>query len=55
MIIFINIVGSIPNSFNDLNNALFSKVSYFDNFQTWSRFNFLLFCCWYNYFFQDSL
>ena len=34
MLIFINIVGSIPNSFNDLNNALFSKVSYFDNLKT---------------------
>lgn len=34
MLIFINIVGSIPNSFNDLNNALFSKISYFDNLKT---------------------
>ncbi len=34
MLIFINIVGSIPNSFNDLNNALFNKVSYFDNLKT---------------------
>ena len=34
MLIFINIVGSIPNSFSDLNNALFSKVSYLDNLKT---------------------
>ena len=31
MLIFINIVGSIPNSFSDLNNALFSQASYLDN------------------------
>ena len=31
MLIFINIVGSIPNSFSELNNALFSQASYLDN------------------------
>ena len=30
MLIFINIVGSIPNSFSELNNALFSQASYLD-------------------------
>ena len=31
MLIFINIVGSIPNSFSEHNNALFSQASYLDN------------------------
>ena len=31
MLIFINIVGSIPNSFSELKNALFSQASYLDN------------------------
>ena len=37
MLIFINIVGSIPNSFSDLNNALFSQASYLDNLRISSQ------------------
>jgi len=34
MLIFINIVGSIPNSFSDLNKILLNNSSYFDNIKT---------------------
>lgn len=37
MLIFINIVGSIPNSFSELNNALFSQASYLDNLRISSQ------------------
>ena len=37
MLIFINIVGSIPNNFSDLNNALFSQASYLDNLRISSQ------------------
>ena len=34
MIIFINIVGSLPNSFTSISNALFNKSAYLDNLST---------------------
>jgi preprotein translocase subunit SecY len=34
MLIFINIIGSIPNSFSNISSTFFDKVSYLDNFVT---------------------
>lgn len=43
ILIFINIIGNVPNSLNDLNNALFGKISYFDNLKTSSQILILYF------------
>tara|TARA_B100000809_G_scaffold87861_1_gene86259 strand:- start:4716 stop:5969 length:1254 start_codon:yes stop_codon:yes gene_type:complete len=55
MLIFINIVGSIPNSFSELNNALFSQASYLDNLRiTGQGLIFYLFVVSVIILFQDS-
>nr|YP_010736071.1 SecY-type transporter protein [Phaeocystis rex]WEL35931.1 SecY-type transporter protein [Phaeocystis rex] len=55
MLIFINIVGSIPNSFSELNNILFSQVSYSENFRVLCQaLIFYLFVVFIIILFQDS-
>ena len=55
MLIFINIVGSIPNSFSELNNILFSQVSYSENFRVFCQaLIFYLFVVFIIILFQDS-
>jgi len=55
MLIFINIVGSIPNSFSELNNILFNQVSYSENFRVLCQaLIFYLFVVFIIILFQDS-
>lgn len=55
MLIFINIVGSIPNSFGSISNNLFSKASYLGNFVTLCQgLIFYLFVVTVVIIFQDS-
>ncbi len=55
MLIFINIVGSIPNSFNEISNILFNQVSYLENFRILCQaLIFYLFVVFIIILFQDS-
>lgn len=55
MLIFINIVGSIPNSFTELNNILFNQASYLGNVRILLQsFLFYLFVVSIIILFQDS-